>query len=151
MQRSLLPVLIALAMYGVGGAAQEHGVVTLTQTGCQFLEAENGIDRGYQPRAKEDCEAINERTGTGRLETAKILTLKPGRYTFRVTNADVPYALGFWIRGEGLIDRARLPSTSGGGLETGTSRDYTIDLVPGRYVYSCPLNPTPDYQLVVEG
>lgn len=151
MQRSLLPVLITLALYGVGSAAQEPGVITLTQTGCQFLETENGIDHGYQPRAKEDCEVINERTGPGRLDAANVLTLKPGRYTFRVTNADVPYALGFWIRGEGLIERARLPSTSGGGLETGTSRDYTIDLVPGRYVYSCPLNPTPDYRLIVEG
>ena len=33
----------------------------------------------------------------------------------------------------------------------GKSRDYAIDLEPGEYVYSCPLNPTPDYRLIVNG
>jgi hypothetical protein len=42
-----------------------------------------------------------------------------------------------------------LPSTSGGGLTLGTSRDYTIELKPGKYVYSCPLNPTPNYKIEV--
>ena len=77
------------------------------------------------------------------------MRLKAGRYVFRVANKSVPYDLGFWLRGDGLINRARLPSVSGGGLRTGTTRDYEIDLKPGEYVYSCPLNPTPDYKLVV--
>jgi len=38
---------------------------------------------------------------------------------------------------------------SGGGLETGISREYGVTLEPGEYVYSCPLNSTPDYRLVV--
>jgi hypothetical protein len=62
----------------------------------------------------------------------------------------VPYELGFWLRGASLIDRARLPSVSGGGLTTGRTQDYAVDLKPGRYVYSCPLNPTPDYALIVK-
>lgn len=48
-----------------------------------------------------------------------------------------------------LIDRARLPSVSGGGLTEGKTQDYEVDLKPGKYVYSCPLDPTPDYNLVV--
>ena len=68
---------------------------------------------------------------------------------FRVSNRNVPYELGFWLRGESLVDRARLPSVSGGGLATGRTQDYAIELKPGNYVYSCPLNPTPDYKLVV--
>ncbi|MGP1614552.1 MAG: hypothetical protein ACTS5Y_05780, partial [Pollutimonas bauzanensis] len=73
----------------------------------------------------------------------------PGRYIFRVTNKDVPYELGFWLRGAGLTGRATLPSVSGGGLTQGVTKDYAIELKPGEYAYSCPLNPTPDYRLIV--
>jgi hypothetical protein len=31
----------------------------------------------------------------------------------------------------------------------GKTRDYAIELKPGEYVYSCPLNTTPDYRLMV--
>ena len=45
-----------------------------------------------------------------------------------------------------------MASISGGGLATGSTQDYEVTLEPGEYVYSCPLNPTPDYRLtVVEG
>ncbi len=143
---------------GLGGAlvapvaqAEEGTVIELTQVACQFLESENGVNRHYTSTRKSDCEAINEATGAERLGTAKVLRLDPGRYVFRVTNENVPYGLGFWLRGDGLVNRARLPSVSGGGLDLGITKDYVIDLKPGEYVYSCPLNPTPDYRLVVSG
>jgi hypothetical protein len=126
------------------------GVIELTQVPCQFLESENGVNRGYRSRSAADCEAVNARTAAQRLAEAKVIRLKPGRYIFRVTNRDVPYELGFWLRGESALHRVRLPSVSGGGLHAGTTREYAIDLKPGEYVYSCPLNPTPDYRLVVE-
>jgi len=126
-------------------------MIELTQTGCQFLEAEQGIDHGYTTSSIEDCEKINESSAVERLKNSVTLRLKPGKYIFRVKNKNVPYPLGFWLRGDGVINRARLPSVSGGGLVTGKSRDYQIDLKPGEYVYSCPLNPTPDYRIVVEG
>ena len=136
-------------------AAQDNksaspAVVTLTQVPCQFIESENGINRGFQSRSKEDCERVNGETAAARLAEAKPLELKPGRYIFRVANRSVPYELGFWLRGAGIVGRARLPSVSGGGLARGTTRDYEIDLVPGEYVYSCPLNTTPDYRLIVK-
>ncbi|ANG64547.1 hypothetical protein A8C75_20110 [Marinobacterium aestuarii] len=131
--------------------AEEPQVINLTQTGCQFLESENGVDHGYSTRSMADCEAINAQSGEERLAGAKTLELKPGRYIFRVSNENVPYELGFWLRGATLVDRALLPSVSGGGLALGTTRDYEIELKPGEYVYSCPLNPTPDYSLIVKG
>ena len=70
---------------------------------------------------------------------------------FRVTNKNVPYGLGFYLRGDGIVNRATLPSVSGGGLNLGVTKDYEITLKPGEYVYSCPLNPTPDYKIVVDG
>jgi len=132
-------------------AAEAPQVIELTQTGCQFLESEKNIDHGYKTTRSEDCVKINAATGDKRLQNATTLKLKPGKYVFRVKNKNVPYPLGFWLRGDGLINRARLPSVSGGGLSTGISRDYEITLAPGEYVYSCPLNPTPNYKLIVEG
>ena len=134
----------------MGAHAATPTVITLTQTPCQFVEPENGMDHGYKSSGKADCAAINGKSGADRLAKSKTLKLKAGEYIFRVTNKNVPYSLGFWIRGDGLVNRASLPSTSGGGLTTGTTKDYKITLKPGTYVYSCPLNPTPDHKVVVE-
>jgi len=142
---ALVALLLPAALY----AAQPR-VIELTQVPCQFLESENNVNQGFKSHRSADCEAINAQTGKARLKKARTLELKPGRYVFRVANRNVPYPLGFWLRGDGVVNRALLPSVSGGGLATGTSHDYTIDLKPGEYVYSCPLNPTPDYKLVVK-
>ena len=139
---------LALAAFA-GPAAAQAKVIDLTQVPCQFLESEGEKNRGFTSSRAADCEAINASSAQQRLAEAKTLALAPGRYVFRVTNRNVPYELGFWLRGASLIDRARLPSVSGGGLATGRTQDYEIELKPGNYVYSCPLNPTPDYKLVV--
>ena len=129
-------------------------IVTLTQTACQFIESENGVDHGYQSSKKADCEAINKTSETDRLKEAKTLTLKKGSYIFRVNNADVPYELGFWLREKDYDWRNPLHklskiSVSGGGLTQGKTQDYAVDLEPGEYLYSCPLNITPSYKLIV--
>jgi hypothetical protein len=142
-------VAIALLLAGGVQAAAEPTVIELNQVPCQFLESESGVDHGYQSRSAADCAAINARTGAERLAQAEPMVLAPGEYIFRVSNRNVPYELGFWLRGDGLIARATLPSVSGGGLTTGAIQDYRITLALGEYVYSCPLNPTPDYPLVV--
>ncbi len=134
---------------GIAYSATEASVIQLTQVPCQFLESEGGVDNGYKSTKQADCEAINARTGEQRLTRAKSLELKAGSYIFRVTNKNVPYQLGFWLRGEGLVGRTTLPSVSGPGLTMGETLDYAIDLKPGRYLYSCPLNTTPDYKLTV--
>ncbi len=149
---SFAATALALAAFGPshGSAAGEATVIDLTQTACQFVEVE-GVDHGFTTSTKADCETINADSGAERLANSKTLTLKPGKYIFRVTNENVPYELGFWLRGSGLVNRATLPSVSGGGLTEGTTEDYEIELTAGEYVFSCPLNPTPDYKLVVEG
>lgn len=148
-----LTAVVAFGALAFASAAfgAEPTVIEFTQVGCQFIESENGVNHGFKTTQASDCEAINARTGEERLKEAKVLRLKPGKYVFKVTNENVPYPLGFWVRGDGILNRARLPSVSGGGLTIGKSRDYEIDLKPGEYVYSCPLNPTPDYKLVVSG
>ncbi len=143
--------LLALVTFGLPpSVVAAPNVIELTQVPCQFLESENGVDQEYTSTKKADCEAINAKTGEQRLATAKTLVLKPGEYMFRVTNKNVPYELGFWLRGDGIVGFATLPSVSGGGLTLGKTQDYRINLKPGEYVYSCPLNPTPNYKLIVE-
>jgi len=138
---------------GVAGSDASK-VITLTQVGCQFIESEGGVNLHYKPKRKADCDAINARTGPGRLARVKPLKLKSGRYVFRVTNKNVPYELGFWLRSKDYdwrnpIHRLTKTSVSGGGLVLGKTQEYAVTLKPGEYLYSCPLNTTPDYRLVV--
>lgn len=132
----------------ISQAAGSPTVVTLTQTGCQFVETE-AKDYGFKTEKKADCETVNAQTGAERQSQLKPLKLKAGDYLFRVTNRDVPYELGFYLRGAGL-NQVRLPKVSGGGQTQGVAQEYRVSLVPGEYVFSCPLNPTPDYPLIVE-
>lgn len=142
-------LLIAAATSG--HATEDVTVIELTQTGCQFVESEGGVDHGYMPSQKADCETINAETQDQRIGDDNTLHLEPGKYVFRVTNTDVPYMLGFYLRSESVLDRPFLPSVSGGGLHEGVTQDYEVVLEEGEYVYSCPLNTTPDYKLVVGG
>ena len=146
---------LAGSMAGVSAAAKDGAVIKLTQTPCQFIESERGVDHGFKTAKKADCDAINQRTGAARLAKAKTIVLKPGKYVFRVTNRNVPYTLGFWLRSKGYdwrnpLHRISKISVSGGGLDTGKTQDYTATLKAGEYVYSCPLNPTPDYRIIVK-
>lgn len=147
-------MLAAAAAFSGTAIAADPQVINLTQVGCQFLESENGKNLHYKPMKKADCEKINAKTGPDRLAKAKVLKLKPGKYVFRVTNKNVPYELGFYLREKGYnwrnpIDQATKTAISGGGLTLGKTKDYEVTLKPGEYEYSCPLNPTPDYKLVV--
>lgn len=153
--------IAAIALFGAATAmpagfspASAAEIITLTQTGCQFLEPE-GKDHGYKTTNADDCNAINGKTGKERLAASNVIKLKPGEYVFRVTNKNVPYDLGFWLRDKDYdwrnpLHKLSKTSVSGGGLATGKSKDYTVNLKPGEYVFSCPLNPTPDYRVVVE-
>ena len=146
----MLLILLAASLLSLASTlanAAEPTVITLTQTGCQFTEPE-GEDHGFKTAGAADCKTINAQSGKKRLAGSKTITLKPGKYIFRVTNKNVPYQLGFYLRGAG-VGRLTLPKVSGGGLVKGKSRDYHITLKAGDYYYSCPLNPTPDYALKV--
>lgn len=152
---------IAAAALLASAALAEKGemgptVIEFTQTGCQFLESEGGVDHGYMPMTAKDCKTINAQTGDERLSKSEVLTLKPGKYLFRVSNQDVPYELGFWLREHDYdwrnpLHKVSKISVSGGGLVQGKINEYEVELKPGEYLYSCPLNPTPNYRIKVEG
>ncbi|MBL4692682.1 MAG: hypothetical protein JKY92_05070 [Magnetovibrio sp.] len=134
-------------------AARGPQVIELTQTPCQFLDVEK--NHGFSSTQKSDCEAINAKTGVERLKQARVIRVPPGDYIFRVSNKNVPYELGFWLRDKAYdwrnpLHRLTKTSVSGGGLNMGVSKDYKVSLKAGEYLYSCPLNTTPDYTLIVE-
>ncbi len=112
----------------------EPVVIKLTQTPCTIVEAEK-TPQTFKVKNSDDCERINEKTSKER--PLKTLHLKPGKTIFRVENKNVPYELGFWVRGKG-VKRLLLPSASGGGLETGKTQDYLINLKPGNIYSAVP-------------
>jgi plastocyanin len=80
----------------------------------------------------------------------KTLNLKPGRYIFELTNENVKHDVGFWLR-ESDQKKPLKNSDKGGLIKTGkTVRTGVVELKPGNYTYSCPLNPTPNYKLTVK-
>ena len=158
-RRGIVPIIAAVALAAIGlnqnAMAQGATIIEITQVACQFIESEDGVDHDYETTRKADCDRINASTGAERLANSEVMRLPAGNYTFRVTNLDVPYELGFWVREEDYdwrnpIHQATKISVSGGGLTTGTVKDYDVELEPGEYFYSCPLNTTPDYRLIVE-
>ncbi|MBP7282776.1 MAG: hypothetical protein KBA66_14430 [Leptospiraceae bacterium] len=141
-------IILILFLFTTGIYSEEKKIISITQTPCQFLELE-GKDFNFQSKEESDCSKINSSTLSERKKGFHILKLKAGEYTFRVTNKGIPYEVGFWIRGTSF-GRFLLPSSSGGGLYLGNTKDYAINLKPGNYKLSCPLNSTPDYDLIVE-
>lgn len=132
----------------VPSSVQAQNVIILTQTGCQFVETEKQ-DYNYQPQKADDCRQINTSTLDSRKKDFKTISLSEGKSVFRVTNKNVPYELGFYLRGQGA-SQLLLPKVSGGGLTQGKTQEYNVDLKKGKYYISCPLNPTPDYTLIVQ-
>lgn len=121
-------------------------IVELHQAPCLIKEAEDEA-MTYTANNPESCKRINRASAALRAESMRLLRLPAGKYVFRVYNDAVPYPVGFSLRG---AQDQGLPTVKGGDVKRGMSRDFHVTLTPGRYVYGCPHNPTPDYQLVVE-
>jgi hypothetical protein len=86
----------------------------------------------------------------------KELKLKPGKYQFEVSNKGIDHEVAFFLQKEadkGSKDFGTAIPNSGVAkmVKDGeTSSTGVVELAKGRYVYSCPLNPTPHYTIVVE-
>ncbi|MFS4418149.1 hypothetical protein [Maribacter sp. 2307ULW6-5] len=81
------------------------------------------------------------------------LELKEGTYVFEIANLDVDHEVGFVLAPKGMTDEANhiKPAYVKAPVATGsTSMTGEVTLTKGEYVYFCPLNPTPEYTLVVK-
>jgi hypothetical protein len=88
--------------------------------------------------------------------TTEILKLKPGQYQFEVTNQGVDKELGFVIQKEDDKDKDVMKTAVENSFTKSlikkgeTQSTGVVTLEKGRYVYSCPLNPTPKYIIEVK-
>ncbi|PQB05283.1 hypothetical protein [Aureitalea marina] len=83
--------------------------------------------------------------------TQQTLKLKPGSYIFEVTNKGIDHAVGFVLAPKSDPDAHIQSAYVTKAIAKGaTERSNTTVLTKGEYVYFCPLNPTPQYKLIVE-
>ena len=83
--------------------------------------------------------------------TQQTLTLKPGSYIFEVSNKGIDHAVGFVLAPKSNPDAHIQSAYVTQAIATGaTQRSNLTVLTKGEYVYFCPLNPTPQYRLIVE-
>lgn len=115
----------------------------LSQAPCRFVEAEP--DASWDAAGPEDCRAFHQERFDGRGHRA--VRVDAGPWQIAVTNASVGRTVGLWLRSE---DPSEAPLVSSGGVEPGETLTWLVDLAPGRYLYSCPLNPTANYLLEVQ-
>jgi hypothetical protein len=117
-------------------------VLALHQSACRFVEAEP--DATFEANDALGCRKYMYEELPHRSHRA--LRLGAGRVVLEVTNEGVAHEVGIWLRREsdGTV------IATGGGIAPGASGRYDVELVAGRYLYSCPLNPTPAYLIVVE-
>ncbi len=115
-----------------------------------------GINQNVKAQTMEKDVTIIELIQTeGQFETQE-LNLTSGKYQFRVVNKNVDKDLGFVIQKEenkdaDIMKTAVLNSFTTAYVKKGEVQ-YTgiVELKDGNYVYSCPLNPTPHYKLIVK-
>ena len=87
--------------------------------------------------------------------TQKELTLKEGDYIFEISNNNVGHQVGFVLvpkgkdasKPENHITSAYVTKAVENNAKEKTN---VTTLAKGEYVYFCPLNPTPQYNLVVK-
>jgi uncharacterized cupredoxin-like copper-binding protein len=82
--------------------------------------------------------------------------LKPGSYQFEVVNKGVDHEVAFFLQKESDKENKEFSSALKDSglpklLKNGESaKTGVVELSKGKYVYSCPLNPTPHYTIIVE-
>jgi plastocyanin len=80
----------------------------------------------------------------------KELKLKPGSYVFKIVNQGVKHEVGFYLQEKDDKGKAVAGSDAGHVRDGEATKTGTVTLAKGKYVYSCPLNPTPHYVITVE-
>ena len=83
--------------------------------------------------------------------TQKKLTLKEGTYIFEIANKVVGHNVGFVLAPKSDVEAHIKDAYVTAQVKNNTKEtSKKVTLTKGEYVYFCPLNPTPQYTLIVE-
>jgi plastocyanin len=83
--------------------------------------------------------------------TQKQITLSEGSYIFEISNTNVGHNVGFVLAPKSDVKAHIKNAYVTAQVENNTKQtSKTVTLTKGEYVYFCPLNPTPQYTLIVE-
>ena len=112
------------------------------------------ITGNAQDKMKTKAAVVSLEQTTGEF-TQKTLTLEEGDYIFEIANKNVGHQVGFVLvpkgadasKPENHIKTAYVTKA----VENNTKETSKVTtLTKGEYVYFCPLNPTPQYTLIVK-
>jgi len=99
---------------------------------------------------KKEVKIVSLEQTTGEF-TQKQITLSAGTYVFEIANSNVDHNVGFVLAPKSNPDAHIKNAYVTSPVATGTKEtSKEVTLAKGEYVYFCPLNPTPQYTLVVE-
>ena len=110
-----------------------------------------------QDQMKKDTTMKGDKTSVVSLEqtkgefTQKALTLSKGSYIFEISNNNVGHQVGFVLAPKSNPDahiKTAYVTKAVDNNSKETSKVTTLE--KGEYIYFCPLNPTPQYTLIVE-
>lgn len=85
--------------------------------------------------------------------TQKSITLDEGTYVFEISNKNVGHDVGFVLAPKGKTDQKHhIKNAYVTSLVKNNKKSTSkkVALKKGEYVYFCPLNPTPQYTLLVK-
>ncbi|MDT7831429.1 cupredoxin domain-containing protein [Flavobacteriaceae bacterium S356] len=83
--------------------------------------------------------------------TQKKITLSEGTYIFEISNNNVGHNVGFVLAPKSDVKKhIKNAYVTKPVANNSKSTSNKVTLKKGEYVYFCPLNPTPQYTLVVE-
>lgn len=114
------------------------------------------INQNLNAQTTEKNVTIIELTQTEKQFETQELHLVAGKYQFRIVNKSVERDLGFVIQKEedknADLMKTAIPTAFTKKQVKKGKAEYTgiVDLKKGNYVYSCPLNPTPHYKIIVK-
>ncbi|MBC8754409.1 cupredoxin domain-containing protein [Kordia sp. YSTF-M3] len=101
---------------------------------------------------KKDVKTVSLEQTKGEF-TQKSITLSEGTYVFEISNTGVGHDVGFVLAPKGKTDAANhIKNAYVTEVVKNDTKGHSkeVTLTKGTYVYFCPLNPTPQYTLVVE-
>ena len=151
--KTFLPRLAALAL--VLFAFGSFAITAAQAQDAMMTHAESMSDKGHAKSAAAEVTTVELTQVPGAFTTTS-LELPAGQYQFAVANDGVDHEVGFVIQRaadkDGDLMKTAIPEAfvtapvaAGHTQSTGV-----VTLTPGEYVYSCPLNPTPQYTITVK-